>query len=126
MNWWEHPRLEEIKYTSRDHRPLNDAIDGAWKKLASDIIVIKTLSAEMVEKLLTKIHPLVKNNNEWFHIKVPDAFKVSYIWDPQITERTKELKVLRTIPTLHTYGYYGFFKPSIAEILSQIPEDILS
>ena len=27
---------------------------------------------------------------------------------------------------LHTFGYHGFFKPSIAEVLAQIPEDILN
>ena len=25
------------------------------------------------------------------------------------------------IPTLHTWAYYGFFKPTIAEVLAQIP-----
>lgn len=31
----------------------------------------------------------------------------------------------RDIECLHTYGFPGFFKPSISEILAQIPEDIL-
>ena len=25
---------------------------------------------------------------------------------------------------LHTFGYHGFFKPSVAEVLAQIPQDI--
>jgi hypothetical protein len=27
---------------------------------------------------------------------------------------------------LHTYAYYGFFKPSVAEVLAQLPERFLS
>jgi len=30
----------------------------------------------------------------------------------------------RDIECLHTYGFPGFFKPSISEILAQIPEDV--
>ena len=26
---------------------------------------------------------------------------------------------------LHTFGYHGFFKPSIAEVLAQIPEEVM-
>lgn len=29
-----------------------------------------------------------------------------------------------TFITLHTYGYYGFFKPSLGEVISQLPKDL--
>jgi hypothetical protein len=45
--------------------------------------------------------------------------------DPKPAEEVKGLKPIRDIRTHHTYGYYGFFKPAIAEVLAQIPEDIL-
>ena len=35
------------------------------------------------------------------------------------------LKLCFEIVTYHTWSYYGFFKPTVAEVLSQIPESIM-
>ena len=35
------------------------------------------------------------------------------------------MKEVARIRTLHTYAYYGFFKPSIAEVLAQIPSHLV-
>ena len=40
-------------------------------------------------------------------------------------EKADSLKALGTIATLHAWGYYGVFKPSIAEVLAQIPAGYL-
>jgi hypothetical protein len=45
----------------------------------------------------------------------------SYLWDPKFGEEATDLTELMQIRTYHTYGYYGFFKPSIAEVIAQIP-----
>jgi hypothetical protein len=37
-----------------------------------------------------------------------------------------KLPHLRDVKMLHTYGWYGYFKPSVAEIIRQIPKDLLS
>jgi hypothetical protein len=29
-----------------------------------------------------------------------------------------------TYPTIHTFCYYGIFKPDLAEVLSQVPEEV--
>ena len=53
-----------------------------------------------------------------------DIVGTSYTWDPKFDESRKvpELKPLGDITTFHGYGYYGMFKPSIAEVLAQIPD----
>ena len=56
-----------------------------------------------------------------------DIVGTSYTWDPKYDEERKvpQLKPLADITTYHSYGYYGLFKPSIAEVLAQIPEVLL-
>ena len=53
----------------------------------------------------------------------------SYIWNRNEDKRDiVDLSKLETIDDflcLHTCGYYGFFKPSIAEVLSQAPESVI-
>ena len=52
----------------------------------------------------------------------------SYLWNLEANKREPvdtELYVAQEdwdFECIHTYGYYGFFKPSIAEVLAQIPE----
>lgn len=55
-----------------------------------------------------------------------DHFDESYPWKAQ-EYRPLETPVaeLRRIRTLHRFAYYGFFKPSVAEVLQQIPEELL-
>ena len=58
------------------------------------------------------------------YIKPVDLFGIAYTWDPKPAGKAKDVKPLCDITTYHTYGYYGFFKPSIAEVLAQIPASI--
>ena len=51
---------------------------------------------------------------------------VAFTWDPKPTTRAAGLIKLDQIVTNHTYGYHGMFKPSIAEVLCQIPEKYLN
>lgn len=53
-----------------------------------------------------------------------DIVGTSYTWDPQYDESRKVpvMKPMADITTFHGYGYYGMFKPSIAEVLAQIPD----
>ena len=53
----------------------------------------------------------------------------SYIWNRHEDKRdVVDLSKLETVDDflcLHTWGYYGVFKPSIAEVLSQAPENVI-
>jgi hypothetical protein len=60
-----------------------------------------------------------------FFIDAVDPFNVAYTWDPKPTDEATGLKDLREITTYHSFSYHGFFKPSIAEVLAQIPEEHL-
>ena len=54
-----------------------------------------------------------------------DIINTSYIWEPKFTGTVdyEQYEVLGDATTYHGYGYYGLFKPSIAEVLAQIPAD---
>ena len=58
-------------------------------------------------------------------IKPPDLFNVAYTWDPKPTKEATGLKAVADIRTYHVYGYYGLFKPSVAEVIAQIPANLL-
>lgn len=62
------------------------------------------------------------DRGDLYYIKKVNPRNVAYTWDPQPAEKAKGLVKHKDITTHHTYGYYGFFKPSIAEVLAQIPE----
>lgn len=54
----------------------------------------------------------------------------SYIWNRDEDKRDivdpSRLETVDDFLCLHTWGYYGLFKPSIAEVLSQAPENVIA
>lgn len=73
------------------------------------------------------IKPLVLHKGKLRHIKKPKGLRdIAYTWDIKVKGKATGLMKLATIRTLHTYAYYGFFKPTIAEVLAQIPREYLS
>ena len=86
---------------------------------------VPEISEEKLNNLIEKIVPVVREDNKLYQIKIPDLRKTAYTWDFEMTEECNNLKEVIRIKTHHYCGYYGFFKPSIAEVLAQIPEDLI-
>lgn len=95
---------------------------------------IPEISDERLAQLHARIKPVVRgarrsNGAAWhdglFYIQDVDLRGESFTWDPTLTESAEGLRELARIETTHTCGYYGFFKPSIAEVLAQIPVEFL-
>lgn len=59
-----------------------------------------------------------------YYIEPVDLFSVAYTWDPKPAAPATGIRPIRDITTYHGYGYYGMFKPGIAEVLAQIPEEL--
>lgn len=87
----------------------------------SEKVWIPEVPEERIRELAERIKPVINGR----YIKPVDLFKVAYTWDPKLAKRAVNLEPVRDITTYHTFGYYGFFKPSIAEVLAQIPADLL-
>lgn len=81
----------------------------------------KLTREELIARAL-KIKPVIWENNLQF-IKPVDLERVAFTWDPKPVKKAKGLTELFRQTTYHHCNYYGFFKPSIAEVLAQIPED---
>lgn len=73
-----------------------------------------------------KILPLVLRRGKVYQIRrEEDIIGQSYTWDPEILCVDEDRPVVGEITTYHAWGYYGMFKPSIGEVLAQIPDDLL-
>ena len=88
---------------------------------------IPKLTNTELEALYEKIRPLVRGKDgNAYPIERVDLRKVSFTWDPKLLkEPITALHSLGEFRCLHTYGYYGLFKPSIDEVLSQIPANLV-
>ncbi len=87
---------------------------------------IPRLDYDELRRRADAIKPLVRSDvGVLNYIEEPSLSQVSFIWDPVVTDAAEGLEEVTRIVTLHTFGYAALFKPSIAEVLSQIPEDML-
>lgn len=59
-------------------------------------------------------------------IEPVDIKGMAFTWDPKLVDQAEGLEVILDIVTIHSCGHPALFKPSIQEVLAQIPEDIAS
>ncbi|PWU22642.1 hypothetical protein C5B42_05380 [Candidatus Cerribacteria bacterium 'Amazon FNV 2010 28 9'] len=52
---------------------------------------------------------------------ISDLRGESFLWDPSLQEEAVGLIPVAEITTYHTFAFEGFFRPTIAEVLAQIP-----
>lgn len=93
-----------------------------------------SISDERLAELAARIKPVIRfaegrfglfeSDDGWLYYveDKPDLRNYAYAWDAVPTERAPSLEALGEIVTHHSYGAPSFFKPSIAEVLSQIPD----
>jgi hypothetical protein len=90
------------------------------ENITNDIVEI---SDELLAERLKHWTPIIHEGGKFYTIKTVDPRNMSFIWDPEFTGEVS-IEVMAERITYHTCGYHGFFKPSIAEVLAQIPDDI--
>jgi hypothetical protein len=85
-------------------------------------------------KWYQRISPIVASEGKHYYLRQlsdKELSKVAYNWLNKKSDFGEEvdyekLKPLLDVKMLHTYGWYGYFKPSVAEVIRQIPKDLLS
>lgn len=88
---------------------------------------IPDITDERIAELLTKMQPVLRNaKGELHHIEPVDPRKIAFTWAPKFTKQVKAWADIGRIETNHSCGYIGLFKPSISEVLAQIPEHFLN
>jgi hypothetical protein len=101
------------------------------------IILPEKLEIPLIDdKRLTELYhllkPIVTVDEMKYLLKeftLEDVKRRSYIWNIERDKRdvidASKLETVDDFLCLHTWGYYGLFKPSIAEVLSQAPENVI-
>lgn len=84
---------------------------------------IPEISDGSIKKMLKSVKPVIIEGDKLFYIKPVDPRRTAFMWDPKKTKEAKGLVATGTITTYHTWAYYGCFKPTIAEVLAQIPKE---
>lgn len=94
---------------------------------------IPKMSNEDIAKWYTTIKPIVNNGATPTYLRKlsnSELEKISYIWLNDSTDYVEavdfsKLSVLADVKMLHSWGYYGYFKPSVGEVIRQIPKEYL-
>lgn len=86
---------------------------------------IPEISDALLSKLCARIKPVYHFRGKLYFIKPVKPRGMSFIWHPKKTRRAVKIVPMSKITTYHTWAYYGFFKPSIAEVIAQIPSSII-
>jgi hypothetical protein len=93
---------------------------------------IPAISEEKVSQLLTRIKPLIRHEGLLYEFSPSQAwnpFTRSFTWNPEEDKGARvdaaHLPLLEALPTYHTCGYHAVFRPGVAEVLAQIPAELL-
>jgi hypothetical protein len=86
-------------------------------------ITIPKISDEMLQMRASRIRPLLTFDGELYSI-VPtrDLRSISFMWNPIRSYRAGPLRQLADVRMFHSFGAPSLFKPTIAEVIAQIPE----
>ncbi len=89
-------------------------------------VVIPEIDKKTIKAMLGKLRPLKSSGGDLhlWETKAKDYFTSSYTWDGTLGKKVSVKEFVDASLTFVTCGYYGFFKPSLAEVLSQAPKGI--
>ena len=95
-------------------------------------LVIPEISDSRLIELYKTLKPIVEIDEMKYFLReftLHELRRTSYIWSER-EDKTEQVDLSRLesideFPCLHTCGYYGLFKPSIAEVLAQMPENLI-
>ena len=92
-------------------------------------LTIHYLEDDELKKRYEKIKPIIMIEGITYDMKEFSFTALSgqsYIWNRDEDKRNiihkEDLEAIEDFVCFHEYGYYGLFKPSIHEVLAQLPE----
>jgi hypothetical protein len=95
--------------------------------------LVPKISDTKLKKLAKRIRPVVRfaegakgkfpdPRGVLYYIKPVHLRTGAFTWAPKPGRKAGKLRLVDTIQTYHEYGAPSLFKPSVAEVLAQIPE----
>lgn len=109
-------------------KPINlEGLEVTFEKLKWREEALPDISDSTLKELVKTVRPMYQFKEQGLSfIKLPDLRGESFIWSPEFLEKAENIEAFRGIETLHSYGSPSLFKPSIAEVLSQIPDEFIT
>lgn len=91
---------------------------------------IPEMSNEEIARWYATIKPIVLHDTYLRELSAEELTNTAYTWLNEPTDYADKvdftkLSVLEDRKMLHGWGYYGFFKPSVGEVIRQIPKEYL-
>ncbi len=88
---------------------------------------IPQMSKEEIAHWYANIKPIVDGDKYLRKLSVDELVDTAYTWLSDYARKVdfSKLSVLEDRKMLHTWGYYGFFKPSVGEVIRQIPKEYI-
>ncbi len=85
------------------------------------------ISKEDLDERVARVRAFIRSGDSICAFALPDLRGSAFTWDPkgkqEISLEEAGYEEIMTTKTQHDCAYYGFFKPSIAEVLAQLPDD---
>lgn len=86
---------------------------------------VPEISDRRLAELLERLVPITVDGQERASfIQMPHPRTEAYLWSPDPSGPVPGLRVLVRFRTFHAYGAPSLFKPSIAEVLAQLPAEL--
>lgn len=92
---------------------------------------ISWLPKEEIVDRYSRIKPVVEKDGKLYWLRPfsrHELFDISYLWNDETDQPVQDGEIVpiqgRDFRCLHKYGYYGLFKPSVAEVLTQIDPEL--
>lgn len=84
---------------------------------------VPEINDAVLDRLMRRFVPLVLCGNRICAIEIPDPRQTAFTWDPTFLNEV-DFTPVREVKTDHNCAYHGYLKPSIAEVLAQVPDDL--
>lgn len=84
------------------------------------------ISDGQLNSWMEHLTPLIKSGGQLCRFKLPDLRNSAFTWAPEELEAVTDIEGWIEVSrgqTQHSCGHPVFFKPSIAEVVAQIPDD---
>ena len=90
------------------------------------VLKVRDMPNGSVRVLAERIKPVMAFKEDGrCYVKPVDIFEDCFTWDPEPAGKATGLKAVCDITTYHPYGYIAYFKPSVAQVILQIPHEVL-
>jgi len=85
---------------------------------------IPALDPKVKAELAQRIKPLIRCDDQLHRVEDHNVDNTAFTWLKPKAAVKEQLKEIGRITTLHKFNYHGFFKPSVGEVLAQLPTEL--